>query len=264
MTEKIIVITGSARGIGFALANEFLKTGNKVVITGKSIENLDKAAQKLIDYKDKTEFILCDVTDITSLENLGEKTLKKFGKIDIWINNAGINQPMIPVWEVDQTKIKDIVNTNILGVINGSKIAIELMLKQGYGFIYNMEGLGSSGEHRENTTLYGMTKCALRYFTRGLMEEIKDTNVKIGTLSPGIVITDFILEPMKNHKKTMEQAKKVFNILADRPETVASFLVPKMLKNNKNGAKFFYLTNRKAFYRFLTAPFNKRDFFKEI
>ena len=85
----------------------------------------------------------------------------------------------------------------------------------------------------------------------------------VGKLSPGIMITDFITNALGNGEKInlSEKTKKVYNILGDYPDVVANFLVNGMLKNNKNGAKIEWLTNSKAAFRFMTAGFNKRDFF---
>ena len=86
----------------------------------------------------------------------------------------------------------------------------------------------------------------------------------VGKLSPGIMITDFITNALGNEKIVLpEKTKKVYNILGDTPDVVASFLVKEMIRNQKNGKKIDWLPNRKAAWRFMTAAFNKRDFFKE-
>ena len=166
----------------------------------------------------------------SAIKNLWDKTIKKFGHINIWINNAGISQPFSPLWKISKESINDIVQTNILGLVNGSIIAMNGMLKQGYGFIYNMEGWGSNGKHRNNLNLYGMTKRAVRYFSNGLSEEANKTRVRISTISPGITMTDFILEPLKKNPQRLNEAKKLFNILGELPETPAKFLVTKIFK----------------------------------
>ena len=93
----------------------------------------------------------------------------------------------------------------------------------------------------------------------------KNTGVIVGRLSPGIMITDFITNALGNKEKInlSEKTKKVYNILGDYPDVVADFLVNGMIKNTQNNAKIEWLTNKKAAWRFMTAAFNKRDFFKE-
>lgn len=139
------------------------------------------------------------------------------------------------------------------------------MLKQEYGQIWNMEGLGSNGMTIERTILYGTSKSALSYFSRGLAKELKNTPVKVGRLSPGMMLTEFITKSPTGEASSVtrdKQFRKVFNTLADKPETVAGFLVPRMLSNTKQDAHLVWLTNLKSAKRFMTAPFNKRDLLK--
>lgn len=110
------------------------------------------------------------------------------------------------------------------------------------------------------TILYGTTKHALTYFMRGLAKELEGTNVIAGRLSPGMVLTDFITKKPDGKRSEVfsdEKFRKTFNILADKPETVAKYFVPRILKNLKNDAQIAWLTNRKAAWRFMTAGFRK-------
>lgn len=107
----------------------------------------------------------------------------------------------------------------------------------------------------------------MTYFTQALAKESeeKNTGVIVGRLSPGIMITDFIKNALGDKEKIQlpEKTKKVYNILGDYPDVVAKFLVEGMLKNTKNNAHIEWLTTGKAAFRFMSAAFNKRDFFKE-
>jgi len=136
------------------------------------------------------------------------------------------------------------------------------MLKQGYGQVWNMEGLGSNDMIIEKTILYGTSKRALTYFTKGLAKELKDSQVKVGRLSPGMMLTEFITKAPTGEVSTVtkdNQFKKVFNILADKPETVAKFFIPKILENTKQNAHIQWLTNTKSAQRFMMSPFKKRE-----
>ena len=123
-----------------------------------------------------------------------------------------------------------------------------------------MEGLGSNNMIQIKTILYGTTKHALTYFMKGLAKELSGTGVITGRLSPGMMLTDFITKaPDGEQSEVMsdQQFKKVFNILADKPETVAKYFIPKILSNTKNDAQIAWLTNRKAAWRFMTAGLRK-------
>ncbi|MDD6240834.1 MAG: SDR family NAD(P)-dependent oxidoreductase, partial [Eubacteriales bacterium] len=104
------------------------------------------------------------------------------------------------------------------------------------------------------------------YFTEALANEVKKSNLplQIGKITPGIMITNFINHNLGDQTfELSEQTKKVYNILGDYPETIAAFMVKHIDRNSKNNVKFTWLTKGRSFARFLKAPFNKRDFFKD-
>lgn len=259
---KNVVITGSTRGLGLEMAKEFLRSGCNVTISGSKPESFDSAKEQVKEFKSKFIYIPCNVRSIDDIRSLWLKSLEKWGSIDIWINNAGQNCPREYLWDTPEEYIDAVVDTNIKGVIYGSKIAAENMLKQGHGQIWNMEGLGSNDMIIEQTILYGTSKRALTYFTKGLAKELKDSPVQIGRLSPGMMLTEFITKSPTGEVSSVirdNQFKKVFNILGDRPETVAKFFIPRILNNTKQDAHIVWLTNMKSTKRFMLAPFNKRE-----
>ena len=257
---KNVVITGSTRGIGLSMAIEFLQAGCNVTLSGRG-EALPEAAQiKLKAFARKYIIIRCNVQEKASLQNLWDASYKQWGGVDIWINNAGQNMPHKFSWETGETHTENAIKTNIIGMIFGSQIAAAEMLEQGHGAIYSMEGLGSNNMIQLKTILYGTTKCALSYFMKGLARELEGTGIIAGRLSPGMMLTDFITKTPDGEESEVisdEKFKKLFNILADRPETVAKYFVPKMLSNTKNDVQIAWLTNRKAAWRFMTAGFRK-------
>jgi len=258
-----VVITGSSRGLGFEMASCFLQAGCNVTISGSNKGNLDKASERLSNYGDRVLAVLCDVRKQEQHANLWEKSLDRWGEIDIWINNAGISQGGKALWELSADVTKNIISTNLLGIVYGSQIAMQGMLKQNEGHIYNMEGFGSNDMVRKGLNLYGTSKRALTYFTKALAHEAKGTNIKVGTLSPGMMVTEFITGPVgkKNHQIDAD-TKRIFNILGDKPQTVARFMVDEMLRNKKNGSNIVWLTRRKILFRFASARFVKRDLFE--
>ncbi len=262
---KTVIITGSTRGIGFGLANEFLQRGCKVVVSGRTQDACDKAITELSAKHNKENIytVPCDVTNYEQMQNLWNKSAEKFGKIDVWINNAGISNAYVPFWEVTQQTIKNVTDTNMLGAMNGSHVALKEMIKQDSGELYNMYGFGSDGRKQDGLTLYGATKYGLKYLTESLTKEAKDTNVKVGSLSPGIVITDLWDDLYEGMPERKEKSKKIVNILGDKVETVTPYLAEEVLQNDKTGAKIAWLTAPKAFWRFATAAFNKRNLFDE-
>lgn len=260
---KHVVITGSTRGIGFGLAKEFLKAGCKVTINGQSQESVEQALANLkVNFANDVAGFAGKVEERQEIENLWSFAVKTLGKVDIWINNAGIDQDRKFVWDMQQEDYEKVVKTNIMGVMNGSSVAFGHMKEQGGGQIFNMEGFGSNGMMREKMTIYGTTKSAVSYFTRSLAIEAKNTPVIVGTLSPGMVATDFLRNSLSLNDKEAKRSKKIFNILADEVEPVTQFLVGEILENKENDAKIEWLTKPKVIWRFLTSPFVKRELFK--
>lgn len=257
---KNVVITGSTRGIGFAMATEFLRTGCNVTLSGRG-ELLAEAAQtSLAPFEGKYIYVQCNVQEKASLLNLWDTSLGHWGVIDIWINNAGQNAPHMFSWETREVYTENIIMTNIIGMIYGSQIAAAGMLQKGHGAIYSMEGLGSNNMIQPKTILYGTTKHAITYFMKGLARELEGTGVIAGRLSPGMMLTDFITKTPDGDQSEVvsdEKFKKIFNILADKPETVARFFIPRILSNTKNNAQIAWLTNPKAAWRFMTAGLRK-------
>lgn len=258
---KNVVITGSSRGLGLCMAKEFLKAGCQVTVSGRSEKSLEKAKKELAEYKERVFFMPCNVRNIEEIEQLWQESVKRWGRIDHWINNAGQNTPHVYIYETGKEYVDAVIDTNIKGIIFGCQVAAKNMLAQGGGQIWNMEGLGSDDMIQPKTILYGTSKRALTYFTRALAKELEGTPVLAGRLSPGMMLTDFItLTPEGESSPVLEDPhfQKIFNILGDKPEDVAAFLVPRILANTKQDAKIAWLTPTKVMLRFATSPFKKR------
>jgi NAD(P)-dependent dehydrogenase (short-subunit alcohol dehydrogenase family) len=262
---KIIVITGSTRGLGYGLADAFLDLGCSVTVSGRTLEPVQQAVSKLSarHAADRVFGHPCDVTEYEQVQALWDAAQAHWGRIDIWINNAGIATPQTTIWEHEAREMAAVVETNVLGTMYGSKVALQGMLQQGFGGLYNMEGLGSDGRRVEGLTLYGSTKATLSYFDEALARESEGTPVLIGTLNPGMVVTDMLTTQYTDRPQDWEDAKRIFNILADRVEMVTPWLAKQILANTKNGARIRWLGRGKAMGRFLMAPFRRRDLFED-
>lgn len=261
---KVVVITGSTQGIGYGLADAFLERGCAVVVSGRTAEKVDAAVERLSAQFGRERVIgrPCDVRHISDVQALWDAAEAHFGRVDIWINNAGIANHPRPLWEIPQDEVDAVLDTNLLGTVNGSQTAIKSMLKQGFGALYNMEGMGSDGRRRSHRlTLYGSTKAAIRFVDVSLADEVSGTPVIVGALRPGMVATEMLSKPYENRPEEWERAKRIFNILADRVEDVSPWLADRVLQNQRNGALISYTSSGKILGRFLMAPFRKRKVF---
>ncbi len=259
LMAKSIVITGSTRGIGLGLANELLKRGCNVTISGRTQLSVDKALASLAEQYglERLYGLPCDVSDHSQLSNLWHKAHERFGSIDIWINNAGVGIIRKALWEQDTDAVRDLINTNLLGVVYGSQVALKGMIKQGGGAIYNMEGFGSNGMTSAGMAAYGASKSAVTYLTRSLQKDSKEQNILVGLLSPGVVDTELLRGDYDDPAK-WDKAKRTLNILGDKVETVTPYLADKILANTKAGARISWLTPSKVALRFATARIKPR------
>lgn len=261
---KHVVVTGSTRGIGFGLAEAFLERGCQVTLNGRGTVAVESACASLAD-RYGSERIAGRAGDVSSLPDvraLWDHGVEHFGKVDIWINNAGLGHASLAMWELPPERVQAIVDVNVIGVINGSRVAVTGMQQQGYGQLYNMAGYGSRGQVRYGASVYGASKSAVAYLTETLVKETEALPIQVGLLSPGMVVTDLVRDELEQSRPAdRESGKRVFNILGERVETVAPWLADEVLKNQKHGAKISWLKGPKIFWRFLISPFNKRDLF---
>lgn len=262
---KNVVITGSTRGIGRGLAVEFLRRGCRVVISGRQQAAVDQEVTSLAAEFGSQNVVgqACDVVDVGQLQQLWDFAAAQFGRVDVWINNAGICIARKPLAEQEPADLIRIVQTNLTAVLLANQMCIREMQLQGGGQIWNMEGLGSNGTTQPGMVAYGATKRAVTYLVKALQKEVRGTDVQVNALSPGIVVTDLLISDYDRSSEQWHKARKIFNILGDQVETVTPWLVQQMLKSGRSGRQVAWLTPRKAFSRFALAGFRRRDVLAE-
>ncbi len=263
MDRKNVVVLGGTRGFGLELAREFASRGTRLAITGRNLADAEAAAGKLAGENGSPGLVSAFQADIRSpdsLQTLQKEITGKVRSIDILVVNAGVNQIADKAWNSSPADIERVVSTNLCGSMYAVRAFMPAMVAAGHGSIWFVEGLGSNGMIVDRHSLYGSSKRALAYYWRALAREAKGTGVTICALSPGMMITDFLMGGLA-HQTATDKAKTihVFNILADRPETVARFAAPRMLEGSRNGRLVQWLTVPKTMLRFLRAPFSRRS-----
>lgn len=207
MPDGGVVITGSAGGVGFAYAGEFIDSGYDVVIC--DVKDCTTAAKALASRhpNGKVYHTRCDVSDASSCEALGKFAKQKLGNIGYWINNAGINGGRRALSELTMSQVETVVKVNLLGIFYCTKVAMDIMAEQeGYtGHIFNTVGSGVKGGGTPGYATYGATKRGLPQLTASLVKEIdegvqgypkKETKgkIQVHSLSPGMVFTKLLLD----------------------------------------------------------------------
>ncbi|MBL8994106.1 MAG: SDR family oxidoreductase, partial [Spirochaetia bacterium] len=167
LSGKIAFITGSARGFGFVLASKLLEAGATVVVTARNEAALASALAALKG-RGEVDGLLLDVRESKSVYEAAEKIVRKFGRMDIWVNNAGYSSAAGLMAEFDPREVLDMFLVNDLGAFHGTQAALKHMSPRRSGTIVNLYGFGSKLEPATPTGLYGTTKAWVASFTRSL------------------------------------------------------------------------------------------------
>ena len=145
-----------------------------------------------------------------------------------------------------------------MGVLLGVKAAVNFFDQQGYGSIFNMEGFGSNGRIMNKLALYGTSKRAVNYLTKALAKELTNSEIKIGSLRPGMVRTDFLNVSMQNATEDEKvRYQRVYRYFAEDAGTVAKFLCPRILNSTKNYDRIKYLSGFRLVSKILKLMFAK-------
>jgi NAD(P)-dependent dehydrogenase (short-subunit alcohol dehydrogenase family) len=187
-TDKVIVITGGSKGFGKSLANNFVSKGAKVVISSNDEDTLSEAAREL-----SVDYFLCNVASFDEVKALADYVTNKFGRIDVWVNNAGIQIAPSNVEDVDLQKLHTLFEINFFGYFYGCKTVVPVMRKQGSGAIVNINSTaGLDGKPR--LSAYVSSKFAVKGLTQSLREELKDTRIQVYGIHPGGMQTEIYKE----------------------------------------------------------------------
>jgi NADP-dependent 3-hydroxy acid dehydrogenase YdfG len=240
MKDKVVVITGSTRGFGYAIAEAMLNAGAKVVIGGRS----EDALQKSITSLEKLGIVkgqICDVKEEKQVYALARSAAQTFGRIDVWINNAGYSSSAGLMMETHPNQAIDMFLANDMGTLYGSQAALHFMTKQKEGTLVNIYGNGSFLRPASPTGLYGATKAWITSFTRSLSKEITGSGVKLIGFSPGMMLTDMLTNPTvigEHGKETMKRYSFVLRMLGNDPRKAAQKLVETVADNKKEFTEY--------------------------
>lgn len=262
LANKVVVITGATRGIGLGLAKAFLDLGWSVMISARQQAQLQTVLDEL-----SARFGLkrihgypADVTQIQSLFALWHEAIRYFGHVDVWVNNAGSCNAAKAFIDIEHQQLQQVIETNVLGCMYGSKVALQGMLQQGFGQIFNMEGWGSRGEWSAGMTPYSTSKRAVAYFSQALYKETKYTSIKVGTLSPGMVATDLLIASWQQGEvANWRKMKWLFMFVIDPPEPVCAYLARGISQNQKSNARIVWMTPWRLLLRFFQPYYWRRN-----
>lgn len=190
--DKIIVITGASQGFGKALAQAFKKEGAQIIISSHDKKTLENTVKEL-----SVDFFLADVTIFENVKKLNEYAIDKYKRIDVWINNAGIQIAPSLVEEINLQRLHDLFDVNFFGYFYGCQIALSQMKKQNSGLIININSTAGL-EGKPEISAYSSSKFAVKGLTESVRKENKDSGIKVYGIFPGGMKTDIYKEKYPN------------------------------------------------------------------
>ncbi|MFT3890229.1 MAG: SDR family oxidoreductase [Anaerolineales bacterium] len=255
LKNKVAVITGSSRGLGYAIAEIYVKEGAKVIIASRKQKAVDEAVRKLRLTGAQAEGLACDVSDIQQVEALAEFAVQKFGKLDIWVNNAGLSAPYGPTAHIPSDNFLNVIGTNITGTYNGSVVAMRYFAAQKSGKLINLLGRGDGGSVPLQNA-YSSSKVWVRNFTKALAKEYANRGVDIFGFNPGLVKTDMLsnISAISGYEKRLNPLRYVTLLWgneADVPAQKALWLASSA-SDGKNGSQVTVLTTTFKLSRMFT------------
>ena len=192
LNDKVAVVTGGTRGIGYATVKKFLDEGAKVVLFGSKESSVAKALESLKNENNDYEVtgLYPDLSDIKSVEEAFDSIIKEYGKIDILVNNAGISARE-SLYDYTSEAFDNIIDLNIKAVFNCSKVVAPYMKENGGGVILNTSSMVSIYGQPSGVG-YPTSKFAVNGMSKSLARELGKDNIRVNAVAPGVIRTDMV------------------------------------------------------------------------
>lgn len=218
LKDKTAIITGAARGIGFATTKKFLSEGANVVLMDLKETDLNTAAEALIEYKDQIAYVAGDVTNKESVHSVVSYAQKHFGRIDILVNNAGITADA-QLLKMEEDAWDRVIDVNLKGVFFMTKAVASVMKEQKSGVILNASSVvGLYGNFGQ--TNYAASKFGINGMTKTWAKELGKYHIRVNSVAPGFILTEMTKKMPEKVLKGMEE--KVLLKELGTPEDVAN------------------------------------------
>jgi 3-oxoacyl-[acyl-carrier protein] reductase len=226
LENKVVIVTGGSKGIGFAIAEKLLKQKAKVFICGRDKFQLKRSLEILSGFGE-VDGEICDIRSDEQIEGMFNECLRVFGGVDVLINNAGVAVMGKTVEETTLSEFQFVLETNLFGVFYACKRAIPLIRKRGEGHIINISSLAGQNAHPRMSS-YNASKFALNGFTESMMQEVRQDNIKVSLICPGSVNTTFANEEVTDRKAWQLSPEDVAEVVVDLLKSDARSLPSKV------------------------------------
>ena len=202
LKEKTAIISGGSKGIGKSIAFKYAEAGANVVICSRKKDNLDSAIEEAQTLGFNIIGIECNTGEKESINNVVDKTLEQFNKVDILVNNAAANPYYGPILNSQDSHWEKIWDINVKGYFNFIKACSKSMKDNKYGKIINVASIAAKTP-LDGLGVYNISKAAVVMLTKVLAKEMAESNIQVNTLAPGLIKTDF--------SKALWEDEKVYN-----------------------------------------------------
>ncbi|HDL02746.1 MAG TPA: SDR family NAD(P)-dependent oxidoreductase, partial [candidate division Zixibacteria bacterium] len=191
LKNKVVMVTGASAGIGYSCARIFAKSGAKLILAARRSAKIKKLAEGLAKkYKTESIVLELDVRDQKQVEEKINSLPAKWKKIQILVNNAGLSRGLDKLHEGQLLDWEEMIDTNIKGLLYVSRMVIPLMVKRNKGHIINIGSIAGHEVYPQGN-VYCATKHAVDAITKGMQIDLVDTAVRVSTVDPGMVETEF-------------------------------------------------------------------------
>jgi NAD(P)-dependent dehydrogenase (short-subunit alcohol dehydrogenase family) len=215
---KVAIVTGSTRGIGRAIALSYAREGAKVVVSGRNTEMCNEVVSMIQSSGGEAYPRPCDTRKIEDITNLFDRTLEKYGKLDISVQNAGIAKFKSMV-DMDMETLSSIIDTNIYGTYLCAQRAAQIMVAQGFGKIINISSI-TYQTGQIGLSAYGPTKAAISIMTKCLALELAPYRINVNAIGPGTILTD-----INRDELDMERDEREIPLGIGKPEDIAGVAI---------------------------------------
>ena len=211
LSDKVVVVTGASSGIGEAVARLFAEHGAQIALASRDRARTEAARDRL-GHAGRALALSCDVRRRSEIDAVRDRTIERFGRIDVWVNNAGIGLHD-SVAEMDSAAFAELMETNQFGVLHGMQSVIPVMKRQGSGSIINISSVAGHIP-LPGGAAYSASKFAVNALGRAARAELRPQGINVLTVCPGYVETDFSSKALTTQRE--RRRRNVRRISTDR------------------------------------------------
>lgn len=197
LNGRMAVVTGAARGIGYAIAERLVASGAAVCLWDLDAVAAEASA-KTLSAKGRVHPVAVDVTQAESVQAAAQTTLKEFGRVDLLVNNAGIAGANKPTWELSPTEWQQVLQIDLFGVYLCCHALVPGMRERGYGRIVNIASIAGK-EGNPNASHYSAAKAGVIALTKSLGKELAKAGVLVNCITPAVIETDILKQCSQQH-----------------------------------------------------------------